>query len=78
MKVVCIDDTGVTDTNGALRRDYVTCGKIYQVTDRLNSTFNDNGVYYIIGNDGTEVALRRGRFKLLDEYRLEKIEEILK
>jgi hypothetical protein len=37
MKVVCIDDTGVTDTNGALRRDYVTCGKIYQVTDRLNS-----------------------------------------
>jgi len=78
MKVVCIDDTGVTDTNGALRRDYVTCGKIYQVTDRLNSTFNDNGVYYIIGNDGTEVALRRGRFKPLDEYRIEKIEELLK
>ena len=78
MKVVCIDDTGVTDTNGALRRDYVTCGKIYQVTDRLNSTFNDNGVYYIIGNDGIEVALRRGRFKPLDEVRLEKLEELLK
>ncbi len=69
MKVVCIDDTGVT--NEAL--DFVTSGKIYQVTD-----INDNGVYYIIGNDGTEVALRRGRFKPLDEYRLEKIEELLK
>ena len=76
MKVVCIDDTGVT--NEALGMDFVTSGKIYQVTDRLNSTFNDNGVYYIIGNDGTEVALRRCRFKLLDEYRLEKIEELLK
>ena len=75
MKVVCIDDTGVT--NEALGMDFVTCGKIYQVTDRLNSTF-DNGVYYIIGNDGTEVALRRGRFKPLDEVRLEKLEEILK
>jgi len=75
MKVVCIDDTGVT--NEALGMDFVTCGKIYQVTDRINSTF-DNGVYYIIGNDGTEVALRRGRFKPLDEVRLEKIEEMLK
>jgi hypothetical protein len=75
MKVVCIDDTGVT--NEALGMDFVTCGKIYQVTDRINSTF-DNGVYYIIGNDGTEVALRRGRFKPLDEVRLEKLEELLK
>ena len=75
MKVVCIDDTGVT--NEALGMDFVTCGKIYQVTDRINSTF-DNGVYYIIGNDGTEVALRRDRFKPLDEVRLEKINELIK
>jgi hypothetical protein len=77
MKVVCIDDTAVNNfTTGGIAKDFVTCGKIYQVLNR--GSIHDNDVYYIIGNDGTEVALRTGRFKLLDEYRIEKIEEILK
>ena len=77
MKVVCIDDTaGVNVTTGGIAKDFVTFGKIYQVLN--TGTIHVHDVYYIIGNDGTEVALRQDRFKPLDDYRIEKIEEILK
>jgi len=74
MKVVCIDDK--LRLTGVHTNEYITEGKIYEVR-RLGTIFGD-GVFYIMGNNGREISIRKDRFRPLDEIRLEKIEEILK
>ena len=71
MKVVCINDRVIRNP----AKDWLTQGKVYELT-RPNNPYDDR--YWIISNKGKEVAIIKTRFKLLDEVRLEKLEEILK
>jgi len=71
MKVVCINDrVGGISTH----KDWLTQGKVYELTKP--DVYEDK--YWIISNKGKEVTIIKTRFKPLDEYRLEKIEEMIK
>jgi hypothetical protein len=69
MKVVCIDTLAPNSEN-------ITEGKVYEILSQHKLV----GFFYvnIIGNNGREITLSKDRFRPLDEYRLEKIEELLK
>ena len=80
MKLVCINNKikeGVVSPH-----EHITEGKVYEMISHPNKgvTHIPSGIHMvnIISDNGKEVSLRKSRFKTLDEYRLEKIEEILK
>ncbi len=62
-KVVCINSVVYNDVNLVLHNTYVIC-----------ETFNFNGVNIIV--DGRKIALSGDRFKLLSDFRKQKIEKI--
>jgi len=66
MKAICINNIYI--------ENYASEGKLYEIVSHPHKV----DMVYIVGNNGKEVSVRKDRFKSLDEYRLEKIEEILK
>ncbi len=66
MKAICINNIYI--------EDYASEGKLYEIVSHPHKV----DMVYIVGNNGKKISVRKDRFMPLDEYRLEKIEEILK
>jgi len=66
MKAICINNNYI--------ENYASEGKLYEMIPHPHKV----DMVYNVGNNGKKVSVRKDRFMPLDEYRLEKIEEILK
>ena len=71
-KAICIDDKFLPEDGSNSWDGTLTEGKVYIITSSSQNT------YKIIDNYGNIKGLYKKRFKLLEEMRTERIEEILK